>query len=154
MIPEQFIERIEALNLDFMKETAVREIVEDAMRFKTKAALEDTPRARLFREAKPALLALGISMSRAGALIIQWLKLTHDDDQLVLATILKAQDLAVMDAPSWILATLQGRCKNGKAQASKVGFSGIAARARRAREAAGEYDDRPAPEDLEPINRR
>ena len=33
----------------------------------------------LFREAKPALLALGISDSRTGGLIVQWLKLTNDD---------------------------------------------------------------------------
>ncbi|HJP69769.1 MAG TPA: hypothetical protein VJ846_12790 [Sphingomicrobium sp.] len=73
------------------------------------ATLADTPRARLFREAKPALLTLGISDSRAGGLVVQWLKLTNDDDQLVLATILKAQSDCVAEAPSWILATLRGK---------------------------------------------
>jgi hypothetical protein len=46
---------------------------------RNEAALADTPRAGLFREAKPALLALGISDSRTGGLIVQWLKLTNDD---------------------------------------------------------------------------
>ncbi len=76
---------------------------------KIEATLTDTPRARLFREGKGALLTLNISESRGGALIAQWLKLTNDDDQLVLATILKAQSLLVADAPSWILATLNGK---------------------------------------------
>jgi hypothetical protein len=73
------------------------------------ATLSDTPRARLFREARPALLTMNIAPSRAGALIVEWLKLTNDDDQLVLATILKAQSMAVVDAPGWILATLRGK---------------------------------------------
>jgi hypothetical protein len=80
------------------------------------ATLSDTPRARLFREGKPALLSLNIAPSRAGALIVEWLKITSDDEQLVLATILKAQSLAVAEAPGWILATLKGRTANGKAQ--------------------------------------
>src|SRR5581483_1496604 len=37
--------------------------------------VDDTPRARLFREGKGALLTLGISERRGGALIAQWLKL-------------------------------------------------------------------------------
>jgi len=73
------------------------------------ATLTDTPRARLFREGKGALLTLGISDNRAGGLIAQWLKLTNDDDQLVLATILKAQSLGAAEAPGWILATLKGK---------------------------------------------
>ena len=40
---------------------------------RNEATLADTPRACLFREAKPALLALGISDSRTGGLIVQWL---------------------------------------------------------------------------------
>jgi hypothetical protein len=52
---------------------------------RNEATLADTPRACLFREAKPALLALGISDSRTGSLIVQWLKLTNETDQLVLA---------------------------------------------------------------------
>lgn len=77
------------------------------------ATLSDSPRARLFRECKGALLTLGISDSRAGALLTQWLKLTKDDDQLVTAVILKAQALAVVDAPGWILATLREKT-NGR----------------------------------------
>lgn len=80
------------------------------------ATVADSPRARLFREGKGALLTLNITQSRAGALITEWLKLTHDDDQLVMATIMKAQELAVNDAPGWILATLRSKVKpNGKA---------------------------------------
>jgi hypothetical protein len=130
MLPAAIVERIGALNLDVMTETAVRDIVQAAMDFKLKATVDDTPRARLFREAKPALLALGIAPSRAGALIVQWLKITHDDEQLVLATILRAQDLSVAEAPSWILATLKGRT-NGKASHSLGGFSGLSARLKR-----------------------
>jgi hypothetical protein len=76
-------------------------------RDRQEATLIDTPRARMFREAKGALLTMNISATRAGALIVEWLKLTHDDEQLVLASILKAQSLAVAEAPSWILATLR-----------------------------------------------
>jgi hypothetical protein len=81
----------------------------DRTKAEMEATLTDTPRARLFREGKSALLTLNVSESRAGGLIGQWLKLTNDDDQLVLATILRAQNMAVADAPSWILATLKGK---------------------------------------------
>jgi hypothetical protein len=77
------------------------------------ATVSNTPRARLFREGKPALLTLGIADSRAGALIVQWLKVANDDEQLVLAAILNAQKLAVADAASYVLATLRGKTKNG-----------------------------------------
>ena len=122
------------------------------------ATLSDTPRARLFREGKPALLTMNISDSRAGALIVGWLKLTNDDDQLVLATILRAQALAVADAPSWILATLKGRTNertgshHPNSAAGQSGSTAIiagvaAATERRARErhAAGQH--RPASPD-------
>lgn len=120
------------------------------------ATVSDTPRARLFREAKPALLTMNIAASRAGALIVQWLKLTNDDDQLVLATILRAQSLAVADAPSWILATLKGKTNangTGSNRAnSTAGQSGSAAilagvaeaTERRARERAGYPAERPS----------
>jgi hypothetical protein len=94
------------------------------------ATVTDTPRARLFREAKPALLTMNIAPSRAGALIVEWLKLTNDDDQLVLATILKAQSLNVAEAPSYILATLKGRTNGngtGFGANSSSGQSGSAA---------------------------
>lgn len=77
------------------------------------ATLSDTPRARLFREGTEALIVLGRAERAARGLIAGWLKLTHDDDQLVLATILRARDLAVADAAGWILATLKGGM-NGK----------------------------------------
>jgi hypothetical protein len=86
-----------------------QEVDTDKSAAEREATLADTPRARLFREGKGALLTLNIPQSRAGGLIGQWLKVTNDDDQLVLATILKAQSLAVADAPSWILATLKGK---------------------------------------------
>lgn len=124
------------------------------------ASLTDTPRARLFREAKPALLTLGIANSRAGALIVGWLKLTNDDDQLVIATILRAQSMAVADAPSWILATLKGKLNerggslhpNSGAQqsGSTAVLAGVAAAAeRRARErgAAGQPGPQPGNDD-------
>lgn len=77
------------------------------------ATLDDTPRARLFREGTPALMTLGRTDRAARSLIGGWLKQTHDDDQLVLATILRARDLAVADAAGWITATLKGNA-NGK----------------------------------------
>ena len=73
------------------------------------ATLEDTPRARLFREGVPALIALGKSDDMARRLLGSWLKTTHDDDQLVLATVLRARDLAVADAAGWVIATLKGK---------------------------------------------
>ncbi len=89
------------------------------------ATVSDTPRARLFREAKPALLTLGVADSRAGALIVQWLKLTNDDDQLVLATIKKAQTLAVADAPGYILATLKGKISAPQRRQGPQGFESL-----------------------------
>lgn len=79
------------------------------------ATVEDTPRARLFREGTAALLSMGRTERAARQLIAGWLKLTHDDAQLVIATILKAQELAVADAAGWILATLRGKA-NGTAK--------------------------------------
>jgi hypothetical protein len=125
---------------------------------RNEATLSDTPRARLFREGKPALLTLKIADGRAGALIAQWLKLTNDDEQLVLATILKAQSLAVADAPSWILATLRGktdersgsvRTNSGAQQSGSTAvLAGVAAAAeRRARERNPAGRDRQAPPD-------
>lgn len=73
------------------------------------ATLSDTPRARLFREGPQALIALGISESRGRGLIAQWLKITHDDVQLVTASIMKAVELSVADAPGYILAILKGK---------------------------------------------
>src|SRR6266550_5154401 len=118
----------------------------------------DTPRARLFREAKPALLTMKIADSRAGALIVGWLKMTHDDDQLVLATILRAQSLAVADAPGWILASLKGKTNGngtgaGAHPASNQSGStsiiaGVAAASeRRARERVAAGQQRQAPVD-------
>jgi hypothetical protein len=77
------------------------------------ATIDDTPRARLYREGSSALIALGRTERAARGLIAQWLKLTHDDDQLVLATILRGRDLAVADVAGWVLATLKGKT-NGK----------------------------------------
>jgi hypothetical protein len=96
-----------------------------------KATLDDSPRARLFRECVPALIALNIAESRARSLLASWLKLTHDDDQLVTAAVLRARDEQVVDAPGWILATLKQRMGNGNgtgahraAAASGQGASG------------------------------
>jgi hypothetical protein len=123
----------------------------DGTAAKMEATLTDTPRARLFREGKGALLTLNISQNRAGGLIGQWLKLTNDDDQLVLATILRAQTMAVADAPSWILATLKGKLneRSGPVRAdsgaeksrSTAIFAGVAAATERRskdRNAAGQ----------------
>lgn len=122
------------------------------------ATVSDLPRARLFREGKPALLSLNIAPSRAGALIVEWLKLTHDDEQLVLATILKAQSLAVAEAPSWILTTLKGRTNGNGTGAgthpasnqsgSTAIIAGVAAASeRRARERNAAGQQRPPPPD-------
>jgi hypothetical protein len=121
------------------------------------ATLTDTPRARLFREGKGALLTLNMSESRAGALIAKWLQLTKDDDQLVLETILRAQRSSVADAPSWILATLNGklhersrtvRTNPGADQSRTTAIvAGVAAAAdRRARERSATGQQRQVPE--------
>lgn len=78
------------------------------------ATLSDSPRARLFREGTAAIMALGRTERAARTLIAGWLKATHDDDQLVTATILRARDLAVADAAGWITATLKGSSNGGK----------------------------------------
>lgn len=130
----------------------------------SEATLVDTPRARLFREGKGALLTLNISQSRAGALIGQWLKVTNNNEQLVLAVILKAQSSAVADAPSWILATLKGklnehsgaiRTNSGADQSRSTAiFAGVAAAAdRRARERGAAGQQRPASRDVGPTEK-
>lgn len=141
-----------------------QEVDVDGTAAETEATLADTPRARLFREGKGALLTLNIPQSRAGALIGQWLKVTRDDDQLVLATILKAQSLAVADAPGWILATLKGklnersgaiRTNSGADQSRSTAiFAGVAAAAdRRARERGAAGQQRPASRDVGPAEK-
>lgn len=96
------------------------------------ATVSDTPRARLFRECVPALVALNLKESRARSLIAAWLKETRDDDQLVTATVLRAKSLNVADAPGWILAALQQSTgkRNGQ-RTSSVGnaFDDLIARA-------------------------
>lgn len=77
----------------------------------TSGDMVETPRAKLFREGKAALLTLNISKARAGGLITEWLSLTKENEVLILDTIKLAQKLAVSDAPSWILSQLRG--KNG-----------------------------------------
>lgn len=124
----------------------------------SEATLVDTPRARLFREGKGALLTLNIAPNRAGGLIGQWLKVTSNDEQLVLAVILKAQSLAVADAPSWILATLKGklnecsgtiRTNSGTDQSRSTAIlAGVAAASdRRARERSAGGQQRSASQD-------
>lgn len=73
------------------------------------ATLSDTPRARLFREGTAAIMTLGRTERAARTLIAGWLKQSHDDDQLVLATVLRARDLAVADVAGWVTATLKGK---------------------------------------------
>lgn len=75
----------------------------------TSVTVEDSPRARLFREGTAALMTLGRTERTARGLIAGWLKQTHDDEQLVTATILRARDMAVSDAAGWITATLRGK---------------------------------------------
>lgn len=93
------------------------------------ATLDDSPRARLFREGTAALLTLGKTERGARGVIAGWLKQTHDDDQLVLATILRAQGMAVADAAGWITATLRGKCKNGNGNSTMDAFDDLLARA-------------------------
>lgn len=84
------------------------------------ATLEDTPRARLFREGTPVLMALGRTEPSARALIAQCCKLTHDDDQLVTATILRAGTLTCADPVGWILATLKGKTNGSRSRRQDV----------------------------------
>ena len=83
------------------------------------ATIDDTPRARLFREGSAALMTMGRTERAARGLIAGWLKLTNDDDQLVTATILRAQGMAVADAAGWITASLKGKT-NGNAKSGII----------------------------------
>ena len=76
------------------------------------ATLDDSPRARLFREGSDAMASLGRTGRGARAAIAAWLKATNDDAQLVLATILKARELSVSDPAGWITATLNAKVKS------------------------------------------
>lgn len=93
------------------------------------ATIDDTPRARLFREGSAALITLGRSERAARGLIAGWLKATHDDDQLVLATVLRARDLAVADVAGWVTATLKGKSGNATRNATMDAFDNLIARA-------------------------
>lgn len=77
------------------------------------ATIDDTPRARLFREGSEILASLGRTDRGSRALLSQWLKLTHDDCQLVMASLNRARDLGVADVAGWMLSTLNGKVKNG-----------------------------------------
>ncbi|HET7156091.1 MAG TPA: hypothetical protein VFI87_12065, partial [Hyphomicrobiaceae bacterium] len=78
------------------------------------ATLSDNPRARLFREGSAVLMNLGRTERAARAMIAQWLKETHDDEQLVTATILRAREMSVSDAVGWITATIKGKTNGGR----------------------------------------
>lgn len=88
---------------------------------RNEATLNDTARARLFREGTAALMTSGRTERASRGLIAGWLKQTNDDDQLVTATIMRAQELAVADAAGWITATLKGKVKgNGHGKRTVV----------------------------------
>lgn len=91
------------------------------------ATLSDSPRARLFREGTAALMTLGRTERAARGLIAGWLKATHDDEQLVSATILKAQSLAVADYAGWITAQLKARTGNGQRNPTMEAFDRLIA---------------------------
>lgn len=77
----------------------------------------ETPRERLWREGKPAMLALGVPFKQVGAMMGRWLKDVGDDHLRVLAAILRARDMPPADAISWITAHLSPeRSDAGKAQ--------------------------------------
>lgn len=92
------------------------------------ATLSDNPRARLFREGTAALMTLGRTERAARGLIASWLKKTHDDEQLVLATIMKAQSLAVADYAGWINSTLKGKTGNGQRNPAMGAFDDLITR--------------------------
>lgn len=80
---------------------------------KQRQTVDDSPRARLFREGSGILAALGRTDRGSRGLLSQWLKLTNDDAQLVMATLQRARDLGVADVAGWVLTTLNGKVKNG-----------------------------------------
>lgn len=84
------------------------------------ATLSDTPRARLFREGTAALMTLGRTEQASRGLIAGWLKQTGDDEQLVTATILRAQSMAVADAAGWITASLKSKAPGGQRPAKPM----------------------------------
>lgn len=77
------------------------------------ATLDDTPRARLFRECVPAMVGRGVSDGRARALLGQWLNQTHDDEQLVTAAVRRACEHQAADVPAFVRGILKGKVKNG-----------------------------------------
>ena len=89
--------------------------------------MSDTARARLFREGTAALMTLGRTERAARGLIAGWLKSTHDDEQLVLATIMKAQSLAVADYAGWITSNLSKRTGNGAGNSTMAAFDKLIA---------------------------
>ncbi len=102
--------------------------IDGQMRTNVDATVGDSPRARLYREGKAALIVLGRTERAAGGLIGGWLKQTHDDDQLVLATILRARDLSVADVAGWVTATLNSKTggQNGKSNGGRKSLAAAA----------------------------
>lgn len=106
----------------------------------TKAQIE---RKELFDRGKDVL------GDGAGGMIQKLLAAKHGMIALARAAIEQA---ATMDDPRQYIGAIVRGGLNGKAANTKVGFSGVAARVLHGSGEAG--TSRPAPEDLEPVNRR
>ena len=78
--------------------------------------VDEPPKARLFREGKTILVSLGLSESRSGAVIGQWLKKTPDADG-ILAALVYARDQGVIEPIGYVTRLLNSGGKtNGYRQ--------------------------------------
>lgn len=109
------------------------------MDFAEASPVDEEPRARLFREGKTILIALGVSPKQSGAIIGKWLKTTPDCDG-VLAALTYAFQNNVMEPIGYVTKLLNTGGSNGRG-ANRESFDErikrLADEARRAERAAG-----------------
>jgi hypothetical protein len=88
----------------------------DTQDVRRETIVNEPPKARLFREGKTILVSLGLSESRSGAVIGQWLKRTPDADG-ILAALVYARDQGVIEPIGYVTRLLNSGGKtNGYRQ--------------------------------------
>ena len=107
--------------------------------------IDEPPRARLFREGKPLLIALGVSERQSGSVIGRWLK-DRDDPEGILAALRFAYDQRAVDPIPYVTQVLKRRQDDGKPRTNADAVARARELARKARElrAAAQGDGGPA----------
>lgn len=97
----------------------------------------ETPKARLWRVGRPALMALGVSKRDCGEMMGRWLNDCGDDYLRVLSAIQRARDMAPSGPIAWITASLKSDERHARKAESLQDAASALVEFVRAQEGAG-----------------